>query len=529
MKNFKKVISLILIALMISGLVACAPSDNGGNNEASNKENTNDGEEKVLVIANSSEPVHFNGNAVSTAGSFPAANIFSSLFDSTVTGVIIPDLVTEYEISEDGLTYTFKLHDNVKWHDGTDFTSEDVKFTIETIIKEKGMNVERLEIIKEITCPDENTVVFNLSNTSAGLISILPQVSILPKHLYEGTDWLNNPANQTPVGTGPYKFVEHKKGVSITLEAFDDYFLGRPEVDKLVYKTIPDENTVVQAYLNDEIDVIDLAAAISPAAMPTMENAPNTKIETMISADRQYMVTNMQKEPWNDVNVRKAVAMALNRAEMVEKAHKGYAEVAEGFYTPAISWAYTDEYKMPERDIEEAKKLLDEAGYKADANGIRIKDAEIVIFQFAVFSDIAKIVQANLHEIGIETTITSLEYAAWDERLQAGDFDIAIIGGYHGPDPDNMRIRVGTGGILNYMKYSNPVIDELLDKGNLETDVEKRAEIYKEFQKVLSEDLPVMPLTEWCYIVVNKDYVEGHYVNLKDTVGSADYSKISIK
>lgn len=538
MSILKKSISLILVIVMVLGLVACAPnakdttggtSQLSGTNESSGASGENKDEEKIMVVANSSEPVHYNGNAVVGAGGYPGANIFSSLFESSVTGEIIPDLATEYNISEDGLTYTFKLHDNVKWHDGTEFNSEDVKFTYETILKEKGVVVERISAIKEITCPDENTVVFSLSQKSVALLSVLPQIAILPKHLYEGTDWLNNPANQNPVGTGPFKFVEHKKGVSITLEAYDDYFLGRPEVDKIVYKTMPDENTVVQSYLNNEIDVIDLAAAVSPAAMPSLETAPNTKIETMISADRQYMVTNMQKEPWNDINVRKAVAMALDREEMVKKAHKGYAEVAEGFYTPAVSWAYTDKYKMPARDIEEAKKLLDEAGYSADANGVRIKDAEIVIFQFAVFSDIARIVQANLKEIGIETTITTLEYAAWDERLQEGKFDIAIIGGYHGPDPDGMRIRVGTGGILNYMKYSSPVIDGLLNEGNQETDIKKRAEIYDEFQKVLSEDLPVMPLTEWCYIVITRDNIDGHYVYLKDSVGSASYYKIDVK
>lgn len=524
MKISRKIISIILIVAMTLSLAACSSS----NNENGSSEN-NSKEEKVLVVASSSEPVHFNGNAVQTAGGYAGANIFSALFQSSVTGVIIPDLVTDYEVSPEGTTYTFNLHDNVKWHDGTKFTAEDVKFTYETVIKEKGMNVESLTVIKEILCPDDNTVVFNLSQRSAGLLSVLPQVSILPKHLYEGTDWLNNPTNQNPVGTGPFKFVEHKKGVNITLEAFDDYFLGRANVDKIIFKTIPDENTVVQSYLNDEIDIIDLAAAVSPAAMPTLETAPNTKIETMISADRQYMVTNMQKEPWNNVKVREAVAMALDKAEMVEKAHKGYAKVAEGFYTPAVSWAYTDEYKMPQKDVEKAKLLLEEAGYKADSNGVRIKDAEIVIFQFAVFSDIAKIVQANLKEIGIETTITTLEYAAWDERLQSGKFDIAIIGGFHGPDPEAMRIRVGTGGILNYMKYSNPVVDDLLDRGNVEVDIEKRAEIYKEFQKVLSEDLPVMPLTEWSYIVITNDKIEGHYVNLKETSGSAEYYDIDIK
>lgn len=520
----KKISILLVISMILSVLTGCGSSTTnvGGNADNSSEQ------EKVLIVAATSEPLHFNVNATNAGSNYAAINIYSGLFKSSVAGVIIPDLCKDYSISEDGLVYTFNLHDNVKWHDGEEFSSEDVKFTIEAIIENKGNNVERLEIIKEIECPDKNTVVFKLSERSAGLIALLPQVSILPKHLYEGKDWLENPANQNPIGTGPFKFVEHKKGTNVTIEAFDDYFLGRPNVDKIVYKTIPDENTIVQAYLNNEIDVMDLAGAISPAAMPNLESQNDTKISTMISADRQYMITNLAKAPWNDVKVRQAVALAIDRDEMVAKAHKGYAEKAIGFYTPAVSWAYTDEYKMPEKDKEKAIKLLDEAGLTPDQNGVRIKDAEIVIFQFAVFSDIAKIVQANLKEIGIESKITTLEYAAWDERLQTGDFDIAVIGGYHGPDPDNMVIRIGDNGLLNYMKYKNDRIEELFKLGR-EANEEDRAQYYHEMQKIMSEELPVMPLTEWCYIVVTKDNITGHYADLKDKAGSGDYYYIDIK
>lgn len=523
----KRKVSLFLVVVLVMSLLAGC-GNNGQTNEGGEKPK-GDADEKVVVVAMSTDPNHFNTNTSDSSNSFPSSNIFSSLVKTTITTEIAPDLAESWDISDDGLEYVFHLAKGVKWHDGEDFTSKDVKWTIETIIEEKGQLVDRLSSIEEITCPDDDTVVFKLKSPNAAILSILAQAHILPSHLYEGTDWLTNPANQSPVGTGPFKFVEHNRGVSITLEAFDDYFLGRPELDKVIYMAIPDENTVVQAYLNEEVDVMDLAAAISPAAIPTLEKQPGTKIDTMISTDRQYMITNMQKEPWNDVRVRQAVAYALDRDEMVKKAHKGFAERAEGFYTPSVEWAYTDEYKMPEKDIEKAKQLLDEAGYLPDSNGVRIKDAEIVIFQFAVFTEIAKIAQANLREIGIETNITTLEYAAWDERLNQGEFDIAIIGGLHGPDPDQMSFRVGTGGTLNYMKYSSPVVDELLAKGVQESDLEKRKEIYAELQKVLSEDLPVLPLTEWCYIIVTRDNITGHPIEHPDESGASEYYKLNIE
>lgn len=532
----RKLSLLLIVVLLVASLSGCNSSDTTDVDQPDNTDSGEvqadpgeDEEEKVLIVASSSEPLHYNTNAVDAGSSYPSANIYSTLFKLSVTNVIVPDLANTYEVTEDGLTYTFHLVDNAKWHDGEKFTSEDVKWTYEAILSEKGMNYERLSCIEEITCPDDKTVIFNLSNRNAAFISLVTRVSILAEHLYAGTDWLDNPANQSPIGTGPFKFVEHKKGVNVTLEAFDDYFKGVPKIDRIVYKTIPDQNVVVQSYLNGEVDIIDLAAAISPSAMPIIESQPNTKIQTMISADRQYMVTNLANEPWSNVKVRQAISYAVDRPDLVAKAHKGYAEVAEGFYTPAISWAYTDEYKMPDRDIEKAKQLLDEAGYLPDENGVRIKDAEIVIFQFAVFSDIATIVQANLKEIGIESSITTLEYAAWDERLNEGKFDIAIIGGYHGPDPEGMIIRVGTGGLLNFMNYSSPVVDGLLEQGVQTSIVEERAVIYKDLQKVLSEELPILPLTEWCYIIVTRDNITGHPLEESDRAGAADYFYLDIK
>ena len=535
-KHLHRALSMFLAAVLCLALVACGgnSTDNTGNtsggnssNSSTGSDNTASGEEKVVIVAASSEPVHFNNNAVST-DAFPSINIFSSLFDMSVTGVIIPDLVKDYTVSEDGLTYTFNLHENVTWHDGEPFSSNDVKYTFDTVIQEEGVRAHNFTTVKEVTCPDDNTVVFTLTDPTPPLLTYLTYVYILPAHLYEGTDWLDNPANQSPVGTGPFKFVEHNKGTSITLEANDDYFLGRPEIDKLIYKIIPDGNTLVQAYLNGEVDIIDVADAIDPSAMPSMETLDGTFIDTMISADRQYLVTNLSEEPWSDLRVRQAVAMCLDRQQMVDLAHKGYAEVAEGFYTPAVAWAYTDEYTLPERDIEAAQALLDEAGYTPDANGVRIKDVDIVIVQFAAFSDIATVLKANLKEIGIEASITSLEYAAWDERCASGDFDIAVIGGYHGPDPDVMRNRIGDGGAFNYGKYHNDRIEEIFAEAQTEPDQAKRTELYYEMQKIMSEEMPVMPLTEWCYILVMPDNFSGHYMVEKETVGSGDYRTLKI-
>ena len=163
-------------------------------------------------------------------------NVFNKLVTMNYDYEICPDLAKEWTISEDGLTYTFYLHEGVKWHDGVPFTSEDVKFTIEAVLENNGRMAAEWGAIEEVECPDENTVILHLSRPDSALLGFLAWYAcqIIPKHIYEGTDWTTNPANQAPIGTGPFKFVAWNQGVSIELEANEDYFLGRPYVDKLV-------------------------------------------------------------------------------------------------------------------------------------------------------------------------------------------------------------------------------------------------------------------------------------------------------
>ncbi|WP_342601158.1 ABC transporter substrate-binding protein [Psychrobacillus sp. FSL H8-0483] len=514
------IFSLIALMLVISG---CSSSNPLVETSGETGEKVVKGE-KSIVIALGSDPVHFNPNVGDGGSGYVTSNIMNSLVKIDDGFNILPDLAKKWDISEDGKKYTFHLHKGVKWHDNEPFKSKDVKWTIDTIIKEKGFIVNQLGTVESIETPDDNTVVINLTEPNAAILSILSGAKIMPSHLYEGTDWVTNPANKNPIGTGPFKLAKHNRGVSVVLEANKDYFEGPPKIDKLVFSVIPDENTVVQSFLNGEVDVIDYSSAISPAAVPGLEKRDDVKVVKALSNSRQYMIANTSKKPWDDVRVREALAYAIDRDELVAKAHKGYGWPAEGFYTPAVEWAYNDTDVMPKRDIEKAKQLLDEAGLKPDSNGVRIKDLEISIFQFPVFADIAKIVQSNLKEIGIESTITSLEYSAWDEKVRSGDYDVTILGGNHGIDPEGLFVRVGTEGSMNLMNYSNPEIDRLLAEGLRVSDQAERAVIYKEVQQIMSEEYPVIPLTEWMYIFVMKDYISGHPIDDGiGKVGAAEY------
>lgn len=519
---------VIFITLLLTVVVGCSANKDV---VEESKSNTAANGGKTAVVSLGSNPNHFNNN-ISDAGDggYVAANVFNSLIARDFNNDLLPDLAHDWEISKDAKKYTFYLEEDVKWHDGEPFTSKDVKWTIDAIVERKGFIYEQLSMVDSVETPNDYIVEINLSEANSALLSVLAQVTILPSHLYEGEDWVTTDLNKKPIGTGAFKFVEHKQNVSVILEANDDYFKGPPNLERLIFSIIPDENTVVQSFLNGEIDIIDYGSALSPGAVPEIEAQPDSVVVKEITNDRQYMIMNFDKKPWDDLRVRKAFAYAIDRDELVLKAHKGYAERAEGFYTPKVEWAYNDVDKMPERDIEKAKQLLDEAGITPDANGVRMDGLEILIFEFPVFNDIAKVVQANLKEIGIESSISSLEYSAWDEKVRNSDYQVTILGGNWGDDPESLFVRVGTNGAMNLMNYSNSEIDNLLVEGKKAVDKEKRAIIYKDIQRHMSEELPLLPLTEWMILVAMKDYISGHPINDgKGKVGMSDYSLIDIK
>lgn len=487
-------------------------------------------DEKVLMVALGGDPLHFNPNINDISwGIYPVSNIMNCLVARDEKNNYVMDLAETSSMTEDGKQITFYLNDNVKWHDGEKFTSADVKWTFEAVINRKGLFVERLKYIDEVFCPDEYTVVFKLKQPVASFMSIVSSVYILPKHIYEGTDWIKNAANHHPIGTGPYEFYEYKNGVSVVLKANNDYFKGKPEIQKIVYSIIADGNNAVQAFMDKDIDILDRSAVIPPSSIAAMEADPSARIIKSVTTSRQYIAFNMKKYPMNMLAVRRAIAYAVDRDDIIERAFKGYGIKAEGFYTPSISWAYNDKTLLPKRDIQKAMKLLEKSGYHPDKDGVRLKNLELIAFQSPAFLDTAKIVQANLKELDIDVNITVLDYSAWLKRVQEGEYDMTILSGDFGCDPDDMSLRFSTKGFMNIMGYKNQRVDSLLEEGNRIFKEDERAVIYKEVQKILSEDLPIIPISEHMNVTIMRNYISGHPA--EEGIGkipSTQYSLISI-
>jgi peptide/nickel transport system substrate-binding protein len=475
----------------------------------------------TLIVSNSGDPLSFNPNFQADDNGFaPVCNIYNSLLSLDGNYAIIPELAESYEVSEDGLSITFNLAKNVTWHDGTPFTSADVKYTLETIVSnESNTAASLIGALASVDTPDDNTAVARLSAASSSIISFLSWygIFILPAHLYEGSDWATNPANQEPVGTGPFKFSSYTAGQSIELDANLDYWGEGPYLDRLIFQIIPDANTAYQALLNGEIDA-QVAPSMPNAEIENAQSNPDLIVAVKDFPSPLYAGFNLTREQWQNSDVRKAIAMAIDRDQIVETAFGGYSSPATTYYPPAIAWASNPDAKVQPFDVEGANALLDAAGFPLD--GDTRFGLQLVHFNASPqYVDTAIVMAQQLAKIGIDVELVSLEIGAWSDRMQAGDFDLGLIGGFQGPDPANLRIRYGVGGGVNYWGYDNPDFEALLDQGDQAVGEEARAGFYFDAQAILATDIPTIPLANYTAYTPYSTKVSGVAFDPNDPAG----------
>lgn len=504
-KNWKKLLVPVLSAMML----ASAAAGSSVLAEEAAAEDFSAGQ--TLIVGLQGDPASFNqvGNP-DDWGFVVSENLFSRLVKLNINGEAIPDLAESWDISEDGLTYTFHLHQDATWHDGEAVTSADVIWTFNKIMEESAYLSSYLSSVESFEATDDYTVVFHMTTPDAALLSNISFLgaSILPEHIYEGQDWLTcEAATTSPVGSGPFKLAEYTQGVSITLEANPDFYDGAAAYDKLVYQIIPDSNTAVQAFNNGELDVLGVMAPASQ--VPSLESAGDAVVVRSPNFGRYYYGYNMNSEAFADVKVREAVTLAVNRQEVVDKAFGVTGELAQGYYTPAVEWAYNADAAIPDYNKERAVELLEEAGLTKDSDGYYLT-VSIATFNLDPFTNIAQIMQANLKEVGINLEINTMDAGAFMELGYSGEgYDLYAMGGQVGPDPSMFFHRIGTGGMMNFSNYSNEEVDTLFAEAAAMNDQEARAVNYKRIQEICAEDFIIVPLSEDIAINVYKDYLTG--------------------
>ncbi|GLO67115.1 ABC transporter substrate-binding protein [Oceanobacillus kimchii] len=519
----KKYLILLILTLVVLIMAACS-GDGGANPEdaaddsAGTEDNGSDAsasEDQVLVFARGGDSESLDpGSTTDGESSRVTRQILESLLDFDKDSFEIkPGLAHDWDISEDGLTYTFYLEEGVTFHDGTDFNAEAVKtnferwadpnheyaFTDEGFVYNiygtmfGGFEGDEGHVIDEINAVSDHEIEFVLKEPLGFFLQNLAMSYFAitsPAALEEyGPDITEN-----PVGTGPFKFNSWSKNDSIVLDKFEDYRVeDQPKLDQVIFQVIPDNSARLIALQSGEIDMMD---GLNPDDAAGLEGEEGIELLTRGENNFGYVGFHTQKEPVDQKEVRQAISYAIDKQAIADALYAGYATTAKNPLPPSYL-GYNDGVEGYEYNPDRARELLEEAGY---ADGLEI---ELMISPTArpYMPDpetVAQIVQENLSEVGIELTITSHEWAPYLELTEQGEHQMYILGwsGTNG-DPDyflSSLLHSTNIGSSNNTFYENTEVDDLLNQAKRAVDQEKRADLYMQAQELISEDAPMVTL-----------------------------------
>jgi peptide/nickel transport system substrate-binding protein len=485
----------------------------------------------TLIVAQANEPVSLT-NAMSTEGNiYPiSSKIFDGLLTFDAQRRPQPRLATAWDVSRDGLTVTLDLRAGVKWHDGQPFSSADVAFSVlELWRKYNGRGRSTFANVERVDTPTPQRVVLRLTKPAPYLLTALSSIEsqVLPRHLYEGSNPLINPRNAAPVGTGPFRFVRRQRGSLVQLERNPDYWdPNKPKIEQLVFRFVPDLNAASAALETGEAHL----AVPSLANVERLRANPLLAITTFdepFSAGITAFEFNLDRPVLRDVRVRHAFAHAIDKNFLLKNVFHGLGHVAESAIPPTMTDFYTGDVPTYAFDVKKAEALLDAAGLKPNAQGVRLTLA-CDPNPIGALVQVAQVVRASLSKIGVRLEVRNQDFAEYVNRLYTRrDWDTAIVGGSMGPDPAigtqrwywSKNFRPGVA-FSNGAHYESAEADAALEAGQTELDPARRREQYHRFQRVVQTDLPRIPLIASTTVVASHrsvcnfvDSAEGLYGN----------------
>lgn len=434
-----------------------------------------------------------------------SSRVYSQIFETLVVtdfaGEYTPNLATDWTIEEGGKVWTFELREGVKFHDGTDMTAEDVKFSFERLKDPETQSPHRPDFagIETIEVLDDHTVKVTLAEPSGVFISGLLSGYVVPKHLVEeqGEEF-----NKNPVGTGPFTFVEWVPDDRIVLEAFADYWGGAPKPERLVYRPIPETSTRV---VELETGGINIMGELPGQEIERLEGEDGLTLDSIIGTNYRLLGFNTSREPFNDPLVRQAIAHAIDKQKLIDVVYPGVAIPAEG-PIPPTSWAYDESFKGPQFDVEKAKELLAQS---SRPDGF---ETTLMVSEGEIGQRDAVVIQSMLAAIGITVKIETVEWGTFLDRMTTSrDYDMLRVGWTVTGEPDSLLYNVfhSSSDQFNFTEYRNAEVDDLLDEGRRETDQAERIKIYQQAQEIIVEEVPMIFLYHERRVVAYTDDVQG--------------------
>jgi peptide/nickel transport system substrate-binding protein len=475
-----------------------------------------------LTVRNQRDVVFMDPAYITTSSDYTiAVNIYSALLRFNLkTMEPEPDLAKSWEISSDGLTYTFYLRDDVFWHKGYGkFTAKDVKYSFDRIMDPKTRSRYRSDFVnvKEVETVGANTVKIHFKT---------PDMSFVRKVLYyrpgyivnqKAIETLGSNYNSGPIGTGPFIFDRWDPGSKVVLTANKDYFLGAPKLNKITFLVINEEAVTQMALETGDLDI---------AAFSSLENLEAIKGGAQVQSGRlifknetplriSYLVMNNCRKPFDDIRIRQAVHHGINKDSLIAAAYSGLAKKAANFLNPGY-FAYKSDVKVYDYNPGKAKKLLAEAGFP---NGF---ETNLLYYATEPWKSHAPVIQDQLRQIGVRIKLNMVDRATVEQLRQKGNFDLLSANLSRPPDPDIVFSTYFHSANIPYPNltcYKNKEVDDLIMLGNRERNTDRRKKIYHRIQDIIAEETPAVPIDYGSDFVVHKPRVKGFvYSPLADYV-----------
>ncbi len=479
--------SSVLLTTALVFLVGCGGgepvdtgSGDGGEGEGGNEEPGGG----TLIAAIGAQPDQLDPHSTTAYPSFQVLeNVYDTLVVPTAEDLSFePSLATEWETSEDGMEWTFTLREDVTFHDGSEFDAADVVYSYNRIIDNELANAYRFATVDEVSAPDPGTVVLTLNAPTPNLLSQIGNfkgMAILPDGAAEEYDLTNE-----AVGTGPFTLEDSGAG-GITLAAYEDYWGDAPTIDGVEFRFVSEPAAALTGLQSGEVHWTD---NIPPQQVASLGDEGSVELGQTESVDYWYMAMNLAVPPFDQVEVRRAIATALDREAITEAARFDAATVNQTAIPADSFWHY--DYAPFETDVDMARQMLEDAGVETPL-AMRL----LVTDEFPETVTAAQVIAAQLEPIGIDVEIQSEDFATWLDGQSQGDFDAFMLGWLGNIDPyDFYHSQHITDGANNYHGYSNADLDELLNAAATETDMDARKQLYDDAAKIIVDDVSYLYL-----------------------------------
>jgi peptide/nickel transport system substrate-binding protein len=553
MMKAKKLGKFLVSILVIFSLLAGCSSGKTNTNEGKTENGTAEESGKpkfggTLTVGMTADPDTLNPLVSNTTpGNWINSAIYPHLMTMNSNGEKVPYIADTFTTSEDGKTVTFKLKQGLKWQDGTPITSADVKFTGEYLAEHKlQWTAGIFESVESTETPDDLTVVYNLKQPYPGFAGTLGYwVRIVPKHIWEKVSDPKNFDNPEPIGAGPFKMVKWERGQYVEMEAVDEWFAapeGKPYLDKVIFKIYPDINTMVLALQKGEVDVT--AQDIPASAAKQLEANKAIKLEQTPSLGYAYYSFNLNPEnpsPTQDAKFRVAMATATDKETIINVGLEGMGLNLETPVSPILKQWVDPSVKGPEYNVDKAKDLLSEAGYKdTDGDGIvnapsefggENAELELMYDSANIYHQkTAKILEKNASDIGVKLVLKPVEYNTLSAKIfSEKDFEMHIgKWGALEESSDNMESLFHSKAQLNFMGLNNPELDKILTAAKYAPTEEEAIKNVFEFQKWYVDQFPVVPVYVQTFnLAYNEEKFGGFEMFPSDLQGLVDPNSLT--